>query len=282
MHYEGDYYFARLNLIFAHQMSKYDFLTSSFNKNISISSRDYEWGFFNIKVFEYEDEKFISGQLVKFKTSDEDDIVDKKEKKTDYIKIENKINALSTFIFHPKTSIIAYHPRTNKIGYKQFGKMFCKLIEKANDNFFVNAELQFIDEEMKIKEAIRNFDKINKLTIILHPSNPRTRPIWKDTDTRMQNMKAEKYKQIYSTKGESGLIIKENNNPYTDIIMAGDGYGKTTIFGEKNGQKHTASTDNIPVKIKAFIDEEVEIIIDTLYNKFKQLWDRVKKNENKD
>lgn len=267
-----NFYFGRLNLI-ATYTDKHQFLLRTLKRDIEITKRDFEWGFFNVKDIIFNNTPFITGYLVKYKFLKEEDIVDEKNRLLTTTSISNRAVAASPFFLHPKTGILAFHPIAFNIGHNQFRHVFAELIMAANDFLMVDAEIQFIDEEVEIFKAIKSFDKITALIIDLHPSNPSNRERWKTTDERLQKMKAEKYRQQYSSK--NGLKIDEDDEAFGDILMAGDGYGKADLYGEKDGRQHQASTERIPIKTKGVKSPDFNTSIGSVINKFKEIWNRM-------
>lgn len=273
---EIQFYFARLHII-GIITSKYDYLQNTFKKGKIYTKRNCEWGFFNINELENENLKIIFGQLVKFKEEKDEDIVDTVNRKLSKTMIENRVIATSIFFIHPDSGIVAYHPIEGKIGYKQFIEIFPQLIIYNNDNMFIEADMDFINSEISISEAIESFDKIFTLIISLKPSNPSSRSIWKRTDDKLHNMEAEYYKQIYKSK--KGLILKPNGEPYGDIIMASDGYGRATLKGIKNNEEFIVSTDRMPMTAKTLEDKNPLIMFNNIKGKFYEVLKRIKNDK---
>lgn len=269
---EVSFYFGRLNLISALRgKQKTDFIVDSLKTNKQISEREYKWGFFNGELKKIEDELFYCGLLVKYKQAADEEIVDEKNNILKLTSIPDKAKAKSEFLLHLKTGIIAYHPVINSINNNQFKKIFCKLIENANDNLFVSAEILAIDDETRIFDAIKKFQKINSLVIKLHPSNPSNRDRWKRTDEKLHSMNVEYYTEIYG--GKEGMKINEDSDAYGNIIMATDGYGEAKISGIRNGKKSTVSTKKIPIKTIAPKNNSKSMAL-KLFPSFKKIFER--------
>ena len=140
---------------------------------------------------------------------------------------------------------------------------------------FIDVEIQTIHDEYKIMKALKQFDKITKIDITLHPSNPSNRDRWEKTDEKIQKMKVKKFKQSYY--GDN-IIVDENSEVVGDIFMAGDGYGVATIKGQIDEKDKIVSTDKVPVRDFAG-KEEPHKIVEKLSKTFKKILERFDKNE---
>lgn len=199
-----NYFFGRLNLI-AYYENKHTFLMNSMSKDIEISKREFDWGFFNISQIEVENVLFITGYIVKYLQYKGEEIVDKEQRKLLSIDVPNRAIASSLFF--------------------------------------------------------------------LHPSNPSNRDRWKFTDQKIKKLEAEKYRQTFISK--RGLRINEDDEVYSDILMAGDGYGKAELTGEKDGKELTASTERIPMRTKGEKNGEPKDILNSIFINFQKIWNRM-------
>lgn len=268
--------FGRLNLI-AHYDDKGEYLLNSLQADKQINKREFDWGFFDITEFKYEDQKYIAGNLIKYKSVLTEEFVDRLTRKTTNTPLNDRVVAKAKFVLHIKSGLIAYHTINNYITHQQFQKFFAELIEAANDYLLVNAEIQTINEQNEILEAIKKFEIINRLTIYLHPSNPRFSDRWKKVDKKLKAMSAHSYRVIYQT--QSNLNIEADEDAMSEIYMAVDGYGKATVHGMKNGKRAIASTVNASMKQSIPFSEDPKEILGNVIYKFREIWDRMTKNE---
>ena len=272
---EITYLFGRLNLI-SYQTDKKSFIINSLRTDKQFNQRDNEWGFFNIQEISINDnDDYIQGDLVKYKSKSDEEIVDIKSRKTTNTSINDRLLAKSPFLLHIHSGLIAYHPVSSHIDSMQFRQIFARLIEEANDRFFVDAEIQAVNDEIEITYALKSFDKISTLKISLHPSNPSNRRIWKETDDKLKKMRAHSLKAVYNND-DDGLIINETDEIYGQILMASDGYGKAELIGFQNNEKKTASTEKVPMKISVMKDSDVMTTIESIISMFRKIWDRTR------
>lgn len=264
-----EYHFGRLNLI-ATYTDKAQFLLDSLTTHVEVESYGYRWGVFSVGQRLFEDRTFIHGLLVKFKPTEED-IVDERTHSLATALVPNKAQAKSSFFLEPKSGVIAFRPVAG-ISHRQFKYMFARLIEEANDNLLINAEVQSIDEQREIVEALKRFDQIRLIKVVLHPSNPNNREIWKKTDERLREMRVRKFREVYI--GDD-IKVGQDSEVLSDIIMAGDGYGYAEIRGLKDGQPVVASTEEVAVTQQVPRDADDEGILRALWNRLCEIWKRV-------
>ncbi|WP_163243920.1 hypothetical protein [Clostridium sporogenes] len=268
------FYFGRLNIICPYtKQRKQEYIYKSLNTCEKIIERNFKWGLFYINRIEYNNEVFVTGYLVKYKEENIEEVVDEDNRTLKTTKLQDKIIAKSEFILHLSSGLIAYRIIRNVIGNEQFKKQFSKLIEKANNNCFINAEIQGINDEVKIFKAIKEFDIITSLYLTLHPSNPSNRQRWKETDEKLHKMQVEKYIEKYISK--KGIIIEEDDQTFGNIIMAADGYGEAKIKGTKDGKQKEASTRKMQIK-SSVPNMNMDEIIKFLYKDFKNILERFK------
>jgi hypothetical protein len=277
---EVQYYFGRLNLItWVTKEKKKEYILGSLKSNATIFERGFHWGFFDVESISLGDDVYIYGLLVKYTPQSIEEVVDEINKCLKTTDIYDKMISKNEFFLHLNSGILAYHT-DYKCNSNLFKRQFAKIIEEANNNIFVNAEIISIDDETKIFDAIMNFDKVQRISLELHPSNPSNRELWKKTDDKIRNLNAQKYYEYYV--GED-LHIADNHEVYGNVVMACDGYGKATVIGIKSNKKLKVSTDKMPISQYAGRTIRVENkseILSQLTSTFKKVLERFKhKNE---
>ena len=77
-----NYYFGRLNLIGYLQPTKYEYILNSLKKDITVTTKKYYWGIYNIPKLEFKGKEFIFGDLVKYIPKNEYCILEEKQKES--------------------------------------------------------------------------------------------------------------------------------------------------------------------------------------------------------
>ena len=148
----------------------------------------------------------LTGFLVKYKPSAEEEIVVPVRHALEDKAIENRVTAKSRFFLHAESGLIAYHPAGSQIPRKLFTTRFVEVFELALQNFFVNAEIQSIEEQFKFMDELRAFAAVHQVSIYLHPSNPSSRDIWRDLDQRIRAINSSSYKEKYEIERRRGTL----------------------------------------------------------------------------
>ena len=249
------YYFGRLNLIVAGR-EKVQVLRTALASNVALPVRGQRRGFYEFREVAVSEELFLTGFLVKYKPEAEEEIVVPERRVLEDRSIENRVTAKSRFLLHAASGVIAYHPVSSQIPRHLFAARFVEVLKFAHQNFFVDAEIQAIQEQYKILDELRSLSTISRVSIYLHPSNPSSRDIWRGVDQRIRNINASAYRERYdgdTTRG--GLKIAEDEDVRQKIAMAEDGYGKVEVTGERDGEIYKVSTRDNPLSILAPSDD---------------------------
>ena len=274
------YYFGRLNIIAVFD-DKRNFLLKALKTKSVLEFKNSIWGYFEISEIETDYGSFLSGYLVKYKPEFSEEVANPNTHSIEDQEVNNFIVAKSRFFLHIKSGIIIYHPVGNIISRETFTERFCKLFEHSLENMFVNAQIQSIEEEYRIFDVIRSFEKIQRLHISLHPSNPSNRERWKRTDERLKQLGASSYYEHYEVDPDIGnLDIVDDEDINSKITMADDGYGRADITGIFDGEVKTISTSDNPICSQGLNDEvSPKDVLNYLSEKIKMIFNRFT-NEN--
>jgi len=261
---------------------KRELYSEVFSKPHPVSDFYNKYVFFDVQEIPIDQDSFIVGKLIKYKTKLENVVIEDSALGTS--QVEDAIVAQPEFVLHPYTGIVAFRVMPGKFNASQFKNKFARLIEAAFDNFFISAKVETVNEELKIEEQFNLFTSLHSICLELHPSNPHNNDLWREIDDKIKALGAVEYnQQVVAPEGRS--LNKEevaNSEIYAGIIMASDGYGHASIEGiQENGRRVKVTTDDNPIETKTHLDGEPEHLVKQLTQTFKMVWDRVK-NEHKD
>lgn len=269
------YFFGRFHLMAANS-DKRQLLQEGLTARILLEIRNFMWGFFVIKEFTADTGQYFTGYLAKYKRLTQEEVADEEQHAIILEDAERRIVAKSRFFLHVESGLIVYHPAGRNIRAHQFRSNFCRLFEKAHENFFVAAEIQSIDRDVNILDKIARFSRISKVSFHLHPSNPNP-GIWKDVDDRLKRLAASEYKEEYISHEEKGLNRVTQDKDFTDKLnMAVDGYGEAEVIGRLDGRDEKISTGDNPVSANvehddldfANVFEDLRSAIEDIFKRF--------------
>lgn len=236
------------------------------------------WSFFDLSELEVDGQRFLQGKLVKYSPEGQEKVADEEQREIHLQDIRNVVEAESPFFIHlgEEETIVAFHPVVSAISQKTFRARFIELYRRAHNNFFVDPDLELINERLAIWEALRRFEKILRFKVKLHRPNPSTREEWKKVAEDLEEKNAKEYREEYvADKDSSGLDIADDDEIRGKVLMAEDGYGEASVTGLLNGKRSFASTSKSPVsaqvaKLEATEQGKLEVLIET----FRKIWSR--------
>jgi hypothetical protein len=250
------YYFGRFNLITPGR-DKLEVLRNALASDAVLEVRGQSWGFYEFSELRSSHLSLLTGFLVKYKPRVEEEIVVPERHALEEKAIENRVTAKSRFFLHANSGLIVYHPAGSQIPRQLFASRFVEVFQHALQNFFVNADIQSIEEQFKFIEELKSFTTVHQVSIYLHPSNPGSRDVWRDVDQRIKTINATSYKEKYESDRRKGTLrVIEDTEISQKIAMAEDGYGKVEVTGEKGGKIRKISTSDNPLSVLAPPDDE--------------------------
>jgi len=269
------YYFGRLNVIGSHP-DRPSLLTDGLGPLEITTRRGLKWGFFKVGTLTNPVGEFVHGFLVKFKPLAEEEVAIPETHEIDDRTVENRIRAKARFFLHRSSHIIAYRPSGREISRSVFVNRFKELFENNLGGFFVDTEILPIDEQHQIRDAIRTLQKISRVQVRLHPSNPSNRDVWKRVDERLRTIDVSSYREDYEADPTSaGLNIANDEELSSKMAMAEDGYGIVRVIGESGGERKELSTLDAPITALAPSDDEPpEVVLEGLAAAVRELLDR--------
>jgi len=265
-----------LNLI-AEYRDKYEYLLAGLSPRDNLESHGYEWGFFSVTALSSALGPILHGLLVKYRPSSEEEVAVPSEQRLTDEEARNRVKAKSPFFLHPSSGVIAYRPIAGQISAHTFRTRFCRLFESAHENLLVSAEIQSVQERLRLLEALEKFTFISRLTVSLHPSNPRNAERWKRIDERIKAMRAAQYHEAFEAKpGGPGLAVPSDAEVVDKIVMADDGYGLASAKGILSGRTKTISTASSPVAAQVPVDIDPTRMLQGLQPTIEEILERTR------
>lgn len=273
------YHFGRLNLLGATYEGKRGYILEALRANIFESDREFKYLIAKVQELTVNDDVFVYGTLVKYKELLEGIVVDENRKELVEGGLPDGLIAEAKFFLHYGSSVVAYRPIANRISDRQFRNLFARLIQAGRNNLMVTADVESIDEEIQILEALEELVTIERITIDLHPTNPSNREIYISIDERLKRLRAERMRQTIEAKdgGLNKTAIREDDT-YRGIVMATDGYGWARVDGvNKEGRQVQINTDDSPITARVTDFENPHLILESLLSTFTRIWARMQK-----
>lgn len=275
------YQFGRLSVIGAIPDNKESFIMAALSAPVHLEKRQFRYMISNEKILTYQNHRFAYGELVKYKALLEGEVINENTKQIDIGGLPYGIVATSKFFIHFNSQIISFRPIKSRISDRQFKEYFPDLLEAGYHNFFVSAEIDSVDEDIKIVESIKLLKRVSRIFFSVRPTNPSNRPIYRKLDERLKRLEAEREQRtIIAT--EAGFNIDEllYDEVYMGIIQAADGYGRASVYGEKeDGTSAVIHTSDSPVIEKVADNVEPLAILAQLFQTFKRIWQRKYEDE---
>lgn len=268
--------FARLVIYHSGDTGKVDLIRSSLSWLGTYHKGGFEWGVFDVDEVTHEGKTFLAGYLVKLRPTEEDEVVNRATHRITSAEVHDRVEAKSEFVLEADSGVMAFRPISNKIQQSQFLSRFAEVIEEANNQLFINVDLNTIQDDVDFLRSFRNFERISKLTFYLHPSNPSSRDLWKNVDDRLQELRAEKYSEKLESENEQGLHVADDDVTLGKIHMALDGYGEARVEGQMNRENKRISTKKLPVSVE--LREDIIApgdAIPELFDHFRSIWGRI-------
>jgi len=273
------YYAGRLNLMPTQPdiATKGEVIGRALGASVTLNSRGYEWGFLNINEISVLERNFYAGFLVKFKPETRVEIAQMETRTLRVAVAKGLVDAKARFFLEVETGIIFYHPSLPEIKRDAFESRFSQLFEKGLGNFFINAEIDPIQEQYSIVEELQRFDVILELDVTLRPSNPDHSELWADQDAKLKrrNAKWERTK-LRGSENNGGLRIKDDQEVLASLHMAEDGYGVAAIKGKSQGKPKRVTSRKAQIGYPGPNDDlEDKFVLITLLEAFTEILNRL-------
>lgn len=216
--------------------AKITFLEQAFSSGKAFQWHGANWKTINVtsgvSLHSGNQHSWILGILVKYRDQDErvfDDIADHVTIQV----VRNKFIDAAYFVVDIKTSLIAYQVNA-QISDIAARKSLAGIVVAHRDGFFINADIEPVLRRREFIEQIREMEKIDDVSIALHPSNPKFIDRWAVVDSELQVTQTDSLLMRYFPRKGDGLVIPDNSNLMRSLFMVADGYGRATIKGLSN------------------------------------------------
>lgn len=257
---------------------KADFIESTLNANVFVEEKSYKYMFSEVERFSSENSVFFTAFLLKYRPREEHEVVNDSNGKTEKVQVPNEIIGRGRFILESKTGLLAYTVQGSRITRNSFVNRFTSLFEKAHNNFFVEARIDTIEDRGNFGERLATMLRIERIRVVLRPSNPNSDKLWKELDERLKNEQVGKYSEQYDAKKE-GPSIKVDKAIQERIAMSEDGYGITTASGKnQNNENVVYKTSDNPLNVQGpDHDMPVSVVMQLVYPAMKRIIDRIRR-----
>lgn len=246
------YYFGRLNILSAYSDDKRSFLMKGLRPTTATVGDDLKWLVSGVEESSTEEGAFIFGTLVKYRPETSEETVRPESGTIVDMNISNAIVAKAPFFIHVSEGLIAFHPAASDISIDSFCRRFKEVFEAGHDGFFVDVEVQMIQERYNIVEILGRFSSIRSIIVHLRPSNPNSGYRWKDVDEDLQATNTARYTEIRIASSENKpLNVVGNQDVIAKLTMAEDGYGQGIIDGVLDGEQKRVTTGEDPASARA-------------------------------
>jgi hypothetical protein len=273
------FYLGRFNLLanYDSYQQKEVIIRRSLLANVVTDHLQFKYKFSKIDEVKIGDRLLFVGYLIKYSKNEPHSVVDEGNGEVNEVDVPNEIIGMARFILENKTGLIAYHAPNRKFTQQSFANRFSELFEKANDNFFVKAAIESIEDRGSLLDRLKTMIRIKEIRINLHPSNPSSARVWKTIDDRIQTLHAGKYIQIYEAKPE-GQSLGTDTQIEQSIAMAEDGYGIATATGiNQDGANVRYSTADNPETFNLEDDKlEPSLLVEYVLPYLQRIINRIK------
>ncbi|MEO7719653.1 MAG: hypothetical protein ABIY70_25900 [Capsulimonas sp.] len=275
------YYFSRLNIVyidtnlFNRELSKPQLLEAALRSGTKYDFSGYQWGFFEVDLIAGPRGDYLTGILAKYRLIDRMQVADVYTQEIDELEVANEIKASVRFFLHLRSGLLIHKSKSPDISNQIFQNRFLDIFHKVFGRD-VRAEISAIDERNSLLDEFRSFEKIDKITLCLVPSNPNLSDMWGDIDQDLKARDIAKLQEQYTIRSDrDGRALREDPRILAKIAMAEDGYGTAEVKGIKNGIKVSRSTKDLPFFAEVWeADDPSGRILENLGDKIAEFFSR--------
>ena len=265
-------YFNRLHLNVTENQPKDIFILDGIRSKASAGFNDYSYKIVDVKTYEY----YIKGYLIKYDPYGRGEVLDETTGTVKRGGTVNNIVGKSLFIINTKEMIIAFEEIKNLISKTMFARMFVDLFNTNHQGKTFEFFISPISEKYSFIEKVKKLHHINRVSIMLVPSNPSNADLWRKTDERMQENRITKYKEVQESSNDDGIIIDDET--VAKMAMSEDGYGIASAQGkDEDGNPVTITTTSREQEITQVLPQNIEREgLPTIISYLSRTFDRIK------
>lgn len=246
-------YFNRLHLNVTENERKDIFLIDGIRSEASAGYNDYSYKIVDVVTYE----NYIKGYLIKYDPYGRGEVLDEVTGTVKRGGTVNNIVGKSLFIINTTEMIIAFEEIKNLISKTMFERMFINLFKTNHQGKTFEFFISTISEKYSFIEKVKKLHNINRVSIMLVPSNPNNADLWRDTDERMQENRITKYREVQESSNDEGIIIDDET--IAKMAMSEDGYGVASAQGkDEEGNPMTITTTSKRQEITQVLPDNIE------------------------
>lgn len=241
-----------------------------------VHGQSIELGKFHWAITDIDDQRksstlpFVFGRLSKSRVEGVITVLDTEARQREESRIPDLLTASSPFVYLPRYSGIAFLRVWNEIQEDVFAKRFCRILESALGDYFVDCSIEPIADYRRFRARIARLERIDEIDVSVHPPNPLYGRLWAPLKQYLARRMLDEVRVRESSASGEGIasdvgalieqVLAKPDSPNIDppdigdaaILMAADGYGYGKVKGIDSGEKVTVRTDDAQVSFTHF------------------------------
>lgn len=273
------YYFGKINLYGEQIDDRSEALWAALNSAASASSSEkYRWVFYGAKRIAISDVQYYAGRLAKVTDDQQTRLVQREGAYTELdVVLPDKKYAVSRFLIHTDTGLIAYTRDGNDIGPDMFRRYFAQVVRAHFEHFFIKCDVGVVRDFAEFERQLKRFTRLEEVNVEVHVTNPAGSREYDDIEEELEDYRAYQKTQGYTARAGESLSIEDKDYFYRHIKMVADGYGTADARGQIDGEERNISSDEDQDSIFAVSDASIEDVVDRLHAKFMNIIDRMRR-----
>lgn len=222
----------------------------------TVELRRAKWTVWGSHFPSYDEHDTAAGYIVKYR----DEALEVfEEGQRDIVKgvVPDAIQWRAFFVIDFKYWIVAIQA-VSGVSDNVLGNVLQSIIVEGNGGILVKTHLEPVIDREEFVAHVRSLNRIDKMTINVHPSNPRFKESWRVVDNDMQGANIGNWtSRVEPKEPDIGIMPNEDSTIWRSLLMAADGYGNAIIRGLKDGYK-TVIRSRFEAKTVAIDEDQVK------------------------